>query len=161
MPRPPVVSVVWMVGVSRAAVFSTGDCGRGGARRDGGGGRRRRFYWPTSRARWPRNARWRSGRRTKATHAGGAPRGPVRAGIGDAKYSAVGLPLRGSRLPTRRSSSTLRPGHREQTCVAQQFVKIRLAAPGTIAEQRQQRRRITAGPVRLRVLNIVRECKVL
>jgi hypothetical protein len=49
----------------------------------------------------------------------------------------------------------------DQTSVAQQFMKIRLAARGPIAEQRQQRRHITAGAVGLPILDIMRECKVL
>jgi hypothetical protein len=49
---------------------------------------------------------------------------------------------------------------REQTSVAQELVKIRLAAPGLIAKQRQLRRHIATGAVGQRSLNIMRECKV-
>ena len=74
-----------MVGISRVPVVSTRAAGLAARAEmeavieDGF------YYWPTLRALWPRNARWLAGGRTEATHAGNAPRGHVRAGIGEAQ----------------------------------------------------------------------------
>ena len=72
-----------------------------------------------------------------------------------------GTIARAGLLPVQPSSSFWRPARREHTSVAQQFVKIWLAAPGPIAEKRQQRRHITDGAVGPQVLNIMPECKAL